>query len=409
MQASMNEQESVDMVTVAEFRKDVEEILPGVIADRRHLHENPELAFEEYETSRFVAERLASLGVEDIRTGIGGTGVTGLIRGGRGEGKVVMVRADMDALPILEENEVDYKSARPGVMHACGHDAHTAMLLGLTRLLVDRRAEFAGTVKVLFQPAEEVPPGGAIGMIRDGALEDPHVDAVLGLHVSSETPAGKIAMRAGAGSASSDRFRITIKGKGGHAASPHEAVDPIVIGSQIVLAFQALVSRETDPIAAAVVSTTAFIAGEAFNVIPDTAELRGTVRTLDQDVRETLERRLVEVASGIGKAGGAEVVADFIRGYPGIVNDAAMTGMVRQAAIDAVGEDNVIESPIGMGGEDFAYFSLERPGCFFNVGTRNEDRGIVWGHHHPKFDVEEEGMSAGIATMGNAVLSYLGS
>ncbi|MDQ3443421.1 MAG: amidohydrolase [Chloroflexota bacterium] len=397
------------MVLATEFRKDVEEILPGVVADRRHLHENPELAFEEYETSKFVAERLDSLGVEDIRTGIGGTGVTGLIRGGKGDGKVVMARADMDALPILEENDVDYKSTKPGVMHACGHDAHTAMLLGLTRLLVDRKGEFPGTVKVLFQPAEEVPPGGAIAMIRDGALEDPHVDAVLGLHVSSETPAGKIAMRAGAGSASSDRFRITIQGRGGHAASPHEAVDPIVIGSHIVLAFQTLVSRETNPIDAAVLSTTAFIAGEAFNVIPDTAELRGTVRTLNQEVREHLEKRLIEVATGIARAGGAEVVADFIRGYPGIVNDEAMTEMVRLAAIDAVGEDNVIESPIGMGGEDFSYFSLERPGCFFNVGTRNEDRGIIWGHHHPRFDVEEEGMSAGIATMGNAVLSYLDS
>jgi amidohydrolase len=397
------------MAALAEFRKDVEEILPGVIADRRYLHEHPELAFEEYETSKFVAERLASLGVEDVRTGIGGTGVTGLIRGGKGDGKVVLVRADMDALPIHEENDVAYKSTKPGVMHACGHDAHTAMLLGLTRLLVDRKGEFAGTVKVLFQPAEEVPPGGAIGMIRDGALEDPHVDAVLGLHVSSETPAGKIAMRAGAGSASSDRFRITIKGKGGHAASPHEAVDPVVIGSQIVLAFQTLVSRETNPIESAVVSTTAFLAGEAFNVIPDTAELRGTVRTLNQEVREHLEKRLVEVASGIARAGGAEAIVDFRRGYPGIVNEAGMTELVRKAAIEAVGEDNVIESPIGMGGEDFAYFSLERPGCFFNVGTRNEERGIIWGHHHPRFDVEEEGMSAGIATMGNAVFSYLRS
>ncbi len=397
------------MVVAMEFRKDVEEILPGVVADRRHLHEHPELAFEEYETSKFVSERLASLGVEDLKTGVGGTGVTGLIHGGKGDGKVVMVRADMDALPILEENDVAYKSTKPGVMHACGHDAHTAMLLGLTRLLMDVRSEFAGTVKVLFQPAEEVPPGGAIGMIEDGALENPRVDAVLGLHVSSETQAGKIGMRSGSGSASSDRFRITVKGKGGHAASPHQAVDPVVIGSQIVLAFQTLVSRETNPIDSAVVSTTAFIAGEAFNVIPDTAELRGTVRTLDQDVREHLEKRLTEIAAGIGKAGGAEVVVDFIRGYPGIVNDPEMTDLVRNAAIASVGEDNVIESPISMGGEDFSYFSLERPGCFFNVGTRNEERGIVWGHHHPRFDVEEEGMSAGIATMGNAVLAYLDS
>ncbi len=397
------------MVVATELRRDVDEILPGVIADRRHLHEHPELAFQEYETAKFVAERLAALGVEDIRTGVGGTGVTGLIRGGQGAGKVVMLRADMDALPILEENAVEYKSQKDGVMHACGHDAHTAMLLGVTRLLMDRRSEFAGTVKVLFQPAEEVPPGGAIGMIRDGALEDPHVDVVLGLHVSSETPAGQIALRAGAGSASSDRFRIIVQGKGGHAARPQASIDSVVIGSEIVMALQTLVAREVDPTQAAVVSTTAFLAGEAFNVIPDTAELRGTVRTLNQDVRDLLEKRLVELAEGIGAAHRAEVKVEFIRGYPGIVNDPEISALVRAAAIDVVGEDHVIDSPVGMGGEDFAYFTLERPGCFFNVGTRNEERGIVWGHHHPRFDVEEEGFVAGMSTMANAALKVLAS
>jgi amidohydrolase len=395
------------MAVAVAFRDEVDEILPGVIADRRHLHAHPELAFQEYETAKFVAARLESLGLEDIRTGVGGTGVTALIRGGRGRGKVVMVRADMDALPILEENEVDYKSTSPGVMHACGHDAHSAMLLGLARLLNERKGEFAGTVKVLFQPAEEVPPGGAIAMIRDGALEDPHVDAVLGMHVSSETPAGQIAIRAGAGSASSDRFRITIKGKGGHAASPHQAVDPVVIGSQIVTAFQTLVSRTTDPVKSAVVSTTAFLAGEAFNVIPDTAELRGTVRTLDPEVRELMQERLTALATGIASAAGGEAVVDYRRGYPGIVNDPDMTVLVRQAAVEAVGAANVIDSPLSLGGEDFSYFTLERPGCFFNVGTRNEQRGITWGHHHPRLDVEEEGLGAGIATMGNAVMKYL--
>ncbi|HVL24926.1 MAG TPA: amidohydrolase [Thermomicrobiales bacterium] len=397
------------MAVTTTIRDDVDEILPGVVADRRHLHEHPELAFEEVETARFVVERLKQLGVEDIKTGIGGTGVTALIHGGKGPGKVAMLRADMDALPIEEENDVDYKSTVAGKMHACGHDAHTAMLLGTARVLMDRRGEFAGTVKLLFQPAEEVPPGGAIAMIKDGALENPRVDAVFGLHVAADMPAGQIGVREGAGSAGSDRFRAVIQGKGGHAARPQAAIDPVVIASQIVLALQTLVAREVDPMEAAVVSTTAIQAGEAFNVIPDTAELRGTVRTLSPAVREHLQKRVPEVIEGIGTSLRAEVKAEFILGYPGIVNDPEITEIVRQAAIEVAGEENVVVNELGMGGEDFSYFSLERPGCFFRVGTRNEERGIVWGHHHPKFDVEEEGMINGMATMANAVLKYLSS
>ena len=395
------------MATTAPIRSDVDEILPGVIADRRHLHQHPELAFEEHETAKFVAERLRQLGVEDIRTGVGGTGVTGLIHGRKGPGKVVLLRADMDALPIQEENEVDYASTVPGKMHACGHDAHTAMLLGTARVLMQRREEFAGTVKLLFQPAEEVPPGGAIAMIRDGALEDPHVDAVLGLHVAADMPAGQIGVREGPGSAGSDRFRVTIQGKGGHAARPQSAIDPVVIAAQIVLALQTLVSRETDPMQAAVVSTTAILAGEAFNVIPDTAELRGTVRTLSPEVRARMQERLPALVEGVARAMGAEAQVEYILGYPGIVNDPAMVAIVRQAAIEVAGEENVVVNELGMGGEDFAYFSLERPGCFFRVGTRNEARGIVWGHHHPRFDVEEEGMVNGMATMAQAAIAYL--
>jgi amidohydrolase len=391
------------------FASEVDEIMPGVIADRRFLHEHPELSFQETATSRFVHERLQALGVEDLRTGIGGNGITGLIRGtgsGPGGERVVLVRADMDALPILEENEVEYKSANPGVMHACGHNAHTSMLLGLVRLLVDRRNEFAGTVKVLFQPAEELPPGGAVGMIRDGALENPRVDVVLGLHVAAELPAGKIGLRQGAGSASGDLFTIRIQGKGGHAARPQNAVDPVVVGSQIVTALQSLISRNLDPIEAGVVSVTAFLAGEAFNVIPDSAELRGTVRTLKAEVRDLLERRLRKTATGIGEALGANVEVDYKRGYPSIVNDDRLGEIVRAAATAAVGAGNVIDQPAMMAGEDFAYFTLERPGYFFNVGTRNEGRGITWPHHHPRFDIEEEGMAPGIATMGLAAMAY---
>ncbi len=397
------------MVTATTLLDDIEEIMPGVIADRRWLHEHPELSFHEVETARFVAERLQGLGIEDVRTGIGGNGVTGLIRGGRGDGHVLMVRADMDALTILEENSAKYVSQNPGVMHACGHDAHTAMLLGLTRILLDRKAEFAGTVKLLFQPAEEMHPGGAIGMIRDGALEDPHVDASLGLHVQSGTEAGLIGIRPGLGSANSDRFKITIQGKGGHASRPDAAVDPVVIGSHIVTAFQTLVSRETDPLEPAVVSTTMLQAGEAFNVIPDTAEMRGTVRTFNQDVREHIAIRLPEIAEGIADALGGSANATYMRGYPSIQNDPAMVEIVRAAAIAAVGEVNVFEPPVGLGGEDYSYFSLEVPSCFFYVGVGNEERGITWGHHHPKFDIEEEGMTAGLATMAGAVISYLNS
>ena len=397
------------MVVATELRNDIDEILPGVVADRRHLHEHPELSFQEYETAKFVAGRLESLGVEEITTGIAGTGITALIKGTAGaDGKVALVRADMDALPILEENDVEYKSQNDGVMHACGHDAHTALLLGTARVLMDRRDQFAGTVKLLFQPAEEMPPGGAIGMIEEGVLEGPHVDAVFGLHVAADMPAGQIGVRVGNVSAASDRFTITIQGRGGHAARPHVAIDPVVVGAYIVTALQTLVSREVDPVQPAVATVGSLVAGEAMNVIPDTATLKGTVRTMDPDVRDLLERRLTEVVQGVGAAMRAEVSVDFMRGYPSMVNDEAISALVRDAAIEVVGEENVIESRLGMGGEDFAYFSLERPGCFFRVGTRNEERGIVWGHHHPRFDIEEEGFLAGIGTMTNSVLRFLG-
>ena len=398
------------MVTTTKTHADIDEIMPGVIADRRWLHEHPELGFQEFETAKFVTERLEQIGVEDLRTGIAGaTGITALIRGTKtGPEKVVLLRADMDALPILEENAVEYVSQNPGVMHACGHDAHTTMLLALTRLLTDRRDEFSGTVKVLFQPAEELPPGGAIGMVKAGVLEDPHVDAVLGMHVSSAIPAGQVGIKSpGAGTAAADRFRIVIQGKGGHAARPQAAVDPVVIGAQIVTALQTLVSRETDPMESAVVSTTAFLAGEAFNVIPDTAELRGTVRTLSEATRQHIARRLPEIAQEIGATMRAEVTAEWLWGYPSLINDASLLPYVQAGAIAAVGEENVLDMPVAMAGEDFSYFSLERPGYFFNVGTRNEERGIVWGHHHPRFDIDEEGMAVGIATMLETVLAYL--
>lgn len=397
---------TITMVTVPRLVEDVDEILPGVIADRRHLHQHPEVAFQEHETSRFVADRLESMGVEEIRTGINGTGVTGLVKGKPG-GKVVLVRADMDALPILEENDVDYRSATDGVMHACGHDAHTAILLAVTRVLMERRDQFTGTVKVLFQPAEEQFPGGANGMIAEGVLEDPHVDEVFGLHMANDQPVGKIIVGAGPVMAAADSFSIRLQGQGGHAAYPAENIDPVVIGSQIVVALQTLVAREVDPTKSSVVSTCIFKAGDAFNVIPDVAELGGTVRTFDPEVRDLLEQRIDELASGVGAAMRAKVDVEYRRGYPPTVNDAAAVEIVRSAATEVVGVDNVVQAEPKMGAEDFSYFLENRPGAFFFVGSKNDDRGLNWGHHHPKFDIDEESLGVGIQTMVSTILAYL--
>lgn len=398
------------MVTMPRLHETVDEILPGIIADRRHLHENPELGFQEVKTSGFVADRLRALGVEGIRTGINGTGITGLIRGtgtGAGSERVVLVRADMDALPILEENDVDYKSKNDGTMHACGHDAHTAILMGLARVLSDRKNQFAGTVKLLFQPAEEMFPGGAKGMIEEGVLDDPPVDAVFGLHMAQEQPVGTIIVGPGPVMAAADSFTIKVQGKGGHAAYPSYCVDPIVAGAQIIMALQTLVSREVGPTESAVVSTCVFTSGDAFNVIPDVAELGGTVRTFNPDVRDLLERRIVELVEEIGKALRVKVDVQYRRGYPATVNDPGAVEIVREAARAVVGEDRLIAADPKMGAEDFSYFLMERPGAFFFVGSRNEDRGLVWGHHHPRFDIDEESLATGLETMATTVVTYL--
>jgi amidohydrolase len=397
------------MVTATRFRDSVEEILPGVIADRRHLHEHPELGFEEVETSRFVAERLQSLGVEDIRTGIAKTGVTGLIRGSQGPGKTVLLRADMDALPILEENDVPYVSQHPGVMHACGHDGHTAMLLGVARLLSEQRDSFAGTVKLLFQPAEELPPGGAKPMIEAGVLNDPPVDAVFGIHVDQDEPVGKISLAPGPVMAAADRFTILIKGKGGHGAKPQTSVDPIAIGAQIVTALQTLISREYDPVATGVVSVCAFLSGSAFNVIPDTAELRGTVRTFTPENRTMLSERIPELVKGIAAAMRAEAEVRYDFGYPATINDPAMTELVREVVTEVVGAENVIDAEPQMGAEDFSYFLRERPGSFFFIGSKNEERGLTWGHHHPRFDIDEAVLGVGVESLARTALRYLQS
>lgn len=392
------------------LRQDIDEILPGVIADRRHFHQHPELGFHEFETAKIVAERLKSLGVEDIKTGVAVTGVTGLIHGakpGPNADKVVLLRADMDALPIDEENEVDYKSQVTHTMHACGHDAHTAMLLGIARLLIQQKDRFSGTVKLLFQPAEEG-GGGARVMIEQGALENPKVDYAFGMHIDQGSPVGQISLRPGPSMAAADRFVITVRGKGGHGANPHETVDPIVIGAYIVTALQTIVSREVDPIDPAVVTVGALIAGDASNVIPDTAELRGTLRSFNPAVRVQLGARVGEIATGIAEAMRARADYVYAPGYPSTVNDPAMAELVREVAVDVVGAENVALQPMQMGAEDFSYFLEKAPGAFYFVGSRNPEKGFVWGHHHPRFDLDEEAMIYGMDVMINTVLRVLG-
>lgn len=398
------------MVTVTRLHDEIDEILPGLIADRRYLHENPELGCEELVTSAFVIDRLRALGVEDIRTGINVTGVTGLIRGtaaGDGPDRVVLVRADMDALPIHEENDVEYRSQIDGKMHACGHDAHTAILLGLARTLAIRRNEFSGTVKLLFQPSEERGPGGAKMMIEAGVLEDPHVDACFALHMAQDAPIGTIVVKDGALLAASDRFSIEIQGKGGHAAHPDKTVDPVVVGAHVITALQSIVSRNVDPIEPAVVTVGSLHAGHAANVIPDTAQILGTVRTLNPDVQALIVKRIEEIATGVCEAMGATATFDYTFGVPATINDPGAVALVRVAATEVVGEDKLITPNPSMGGEDFSFFLIERPGAMFMVGSNNPERGLTWGHHHPRFDIDEESLAIGLKTMTLTVLTYL--
>ena len=395
------------MATITEIREYAEEIGPGVIADRRFLHQHPELGFQEHETARFVEDRLRTYNLDEVQTGIAQTGIVGILHGGKGPGRCVLLRADMDALPITELNDVPYKSEHPGAMHACGHDAHTAMLLGAARVLSECRADFAGTVKFLFQPSEEANGGGAKPMIAAGVLENPHVDAAFGIHVGSNVPVGQVAVRPGAVNAAADSAAVTIRGLGGHAARPQIAIDPIVIGAHCIVALQSLVSREVDPLAPAVITVGTLHAGTVSNVIPEEATFKATVRTTDEKTRQLLAERIPAVCKGIAETfrGAAEVEYTF--GYPPLVNDDAMAALVREVALDVVGEERIADVPPGMGAEDMSYLINAASGAFYRLGVRNEKRGITYGHHHPRFDIDEEALATGVAMHAAVALRFL--
>lgn len=383
---------------------DIQALAADLTAVRRQIHQHPELGFQEVETARLVADRLKGLGL-DIQTGVAQTGVVATLRGAK-PGRTVLVRADMDALPVLEESAAPYRSRHDGVMHACGHDGHTAILIGLGRVLAAKRHALAGTVKLVFQPAEEG-PGGAEPMIAAGVLENPRVDAALGFHLWNNLPVGQIGVRPGPVMASTDQVDIVIHGKGGHGAKPHLSVDAIVVASHVVTALQSIVSRMVNPLQSAVITIGTIKGGFRHNIIAPSVEMTGTVRTYDRALRDEMPRRIERVVRGVCDAMGATFELNYQRVYPTTVNDPAMTALVEQAARKVVGDANVMAVEPSMGGEDMAYFLDAVPGCYFFLGSANAEKGLDQPHHSPGFDFDEAALPIGVQVLQQAVFDYL--
>ncbi len=385
-----------------EWNDQAEQMFSQMVEWRRYLHQNPELSFQEVETPKMIASILESYGIE-VHTGVGGRGVIGRIYGEK-PGKTIALRADFDALPIQDEKEVEYKSTVPGVMHACGHDGHTATLLAVAKILSENKHLIAGNVVLIHQHAEELFPGGAISMIEDGCLED--VDVVFGTHLSSSAPLGTFAYRSGYSMASADSFEIKIIGKGGHGSSPHETVDSIAIGAQLVSQLQHVVSRRVDPQKSAVLSVGSFHAGNANNVIADSAVITGTVRTFDEEVRVYVENELKNIVKGVCQACHANYKITYQNGYPAVYNHEEEVEIFKKVIPASLGEGMLIETPPIMGAEDFAYYLLNKPGMFYHTGARNEEIGASYPHHHPKFNFDERAMIYAAKSLLSLVYHY---
>ena len=370
---------------------------------RRHFHMNPELSFCEEKTPVYIVDYLKKLGIDDIRTGVGGGGVVANIKGTR-KGKTVALRADFDALPIQDEKNVTYASKVPGVMHACGHDAHTASLMAVAKVAIQNREAFEGNIRFIFQHAEEVQPGGAKSMIEDGCLDG--VDAIFGNHMASEMPVGYAGYAYGPIMANSDFFAITLQGKGGHAAYPHGTVDPIILGTNIIQSFQQIVSRRVKAINPAVLSVTKFHAGTAFNIIPDTVELGGTVRTYDEATQSLIMKSMDDILKSLTNMVGAKYNFEYTKGYPAVDNTRVETEIVKNA-INMLGLKPLEITP-RMGGEDFAYYLKKVPGSFFYTGAGNVEKEIVFPHHHPRFDIDESSILSASKILLTVALKYLG-
>jgi amidohydrolase len=372
---------------------------PDVVKMRRYLHAHPELSYEEVETGKYVAQKLAELGIPHVH-GVAENGVVGLIEGRNPSKKIVALRADMDALPITEANDVPYKSTVDGKMHACGHDAHTSSLLGVARILNELKGEFEGTIKLIFQPAEEKTPGGASIMIAEGVLENPNPLSIIGQHVHPPLEAGKVGLKGGIYMASSDELYLTIKGTGGHGAMPQECVDPILIAAHIITALQQIVSRNADPSLPTVLTLGKINSvGGATNVIPDAVKIEGTFRTLNETWRAEAQRRMRKMAEGIAESMGGSCEFVVEKGYPVLFNDEALTKKVKGFMVEYCGSENVVDLPMRMTSEDFAYYSQKMPACFYRLGTGNKAKGITSGLHTDTFNIEESSLELSIGLM----------
>ncbi|MGE7665187.1 amidohydrolase [Ureibacillus composti] len=388
-----------------DVNRSIESIQSDVIGWRRHLHMHPEISFQEEKTAQFVYETLQSFGNLEISRPTK-TSVVARLIGGQ-PGKVLGLRADMDALAIHEENDFEFASKVPGVMHACGHDAHTAMLLGTAKILTSMKESIKGEVRFVFQHAEEIHPGGAQEMVKAGVLDG--VDCMVGVHLMSTIPVGKIVLNYGPVTANSDRFDITIKGKGGHASQPENAIDPLVIGAQVVTNLQQIVARNANPQDKLVLSVTNFQAGlGAYNVIPDSVKLSGSVRSFGEEVRELTVRSMERIVKGITEAHGATYELDYRYGYGSVINEENVTKLVEETILEQWDENPLLEMPALMGGEDFSAFSNEVPSCFVLIGAGNEEKGITYPHHHPRFTVDEDSFKDGVKLFIHTVQKILG-
>lgn len=385
------------MLLPEKLKEITKQYVPLLISIRHHLHAHPELSFKEFETSRFIGDQLNEWDISFKN--IAGTGIEAIIEGSNPSFKTIALRADMDALPIMEENEVEYKSKNEGIMHACGHDVHTTCLLGAAKILKDMQQEWQGTVKLIFQPGEERNPGGASIMIKDGVLENPKPEAIVAMHVHPGLAAGKLSFRKGLIMASADEIYITIKGKGGHAAAPHLTADTILIASQIIVSLQQIISRNNNPFTPSVLSICSFKGGNTTNVIPAEVKLMGTFRTMDEGWRYKAHTLIEKQVMHIAEAMGAEAEINIDVGYPAVYNDEEITEKAADLAKEYFGDDNIEETELRMGAEDFGFYAQQLPACFFRLGVRNEQKGIVHNVHTSKFNIDENALEYGAGIM----------